>query len=290
MGGIVSGLFGDKGKPGQPGQVIDVSPEAFNALQPDVAAGIQSLLQSGGGPQFSGPFAAPVTGQEQSLLNNIFSQVQQPGQGAAAAMPLLQQILSGQFLSPDSNPFLQQSIAAAQRPLIQQFQENTLPQLQAQFTRAGQFIQPQGSSPFDMAAARASSGLADALGDVSTRLTADNFNQERARQLPAAGLAAGLDQQQLQSTIQGLQAAALPRLVEDLGIERGLQEFQRRIQVLLQALGLGAGAAQPNVVTTQPTPGTPASGGLLSALAPAVGAFAGSPAGSAAIASLFKRS
>lgn len=265
MGGLVGGLFGSKGTPSQ---IIDTTPEAFANLAGPVAQGLTSLFSSGGGPAFPGPFSAPLGGQEQTLLGNIFGQVQQPGAGAQAAMPLLQQIISGQFMSPQSNPFLAQSIASAQRPILEQFQEQVMPRLQAEFTRAGQFIQPQGSSPFDRSSALASRGLANALGDVSTNLTAENFAAERARQLPAAQLAAGLDAQQLQSTLQGLQAAALPRMIEDLGIERGMQEFQRRVQVLLQALGAAGTLAQPQ---TQVLPGTPGQAGQAGSLLQGIG-------------------
>ncbi len=58
-----------------------------------------------------------------------------------------------------------------------------------------------------------------------------------------AGSEAGkLSQQEVQSTLQKL-LQVLPRFVEQLGLEQGLAEYQRRIHVVLGALALAGGAA-----------------------------------------------
>src|SRR5690606_16231356 len=143
---------------------------------------------------------------------------------------------------------LQSAIDAAQQPLMQAFQEQTIPQLKAQFTAAGQMIQPQGSSPFDMAAARATSGLMDALGDVGTRMAFANYDAERARQLQAAGL--GIQQGQVDQTGRlqqmGLQTQAGQALGQ-LGLgAAGLQQQGDQANQLaqLQAAGMSLDAAK----------------------------------------------
>lgn len=45
--------------------------------------------------------------------------------------------------------------------------------------------------------------------------------------------------------VTSLQQAALPQLVQDLGIQRGLAEFQRRVGVIMDALKLAGGLAAP---------------------------------------------
>ena len=58
-----------------------------------------------------------------------------------------------------------------------------------------------------------------------------------------AGQGAGkLSQQEVQSTLQKL-LQVVPGLVEKFGLEQGLAEYQRRIQVLLEALGVVDGEA-----------------------------------------------
>ncbi|TVR78992.1 MAG: hypothetical protein EA405_13665 [Rhodospirillales bacterium] len=276
MGGIARGLFGSKGKAGTPAQVVDTTPDEFVGLRGPVADALSGLISSGGGPQFQGPFAAPMTGNEQTLLQQAFGQtVNAPGTDAASQF--LTQVLGGQFLTPDSNPFLQQAIQAAQRPVLEQFQDAVMPRLQAQFTRAGQFTQPQASSPFDMAAALSSRGLANALGDISTNMSFGNFQAERGRQQEAAQLLPAIESEQLDRTMRGLQAQALPRMIQELGIERGMQEFQRRVDVLLTAIAQAGTLAQAQPATLPGTPGTAGSPGFLPAFL-AAGARAGGEA------------
>lgn len=241
---VVGGLLGGGKKGGSPSQVVDTTPDEFAGLRGGIADQLRTLFGGGvsGVPTPSGPMVAPITGQEQNFLGMIG---QQAGGGPLNATrdSLLQRTLSGTFLSPDSNPFLQATIEAAQRPLVQQFQEQTIPQLRSQFTAAGQMIQPGGSSPFDMAAARAQGGLSDALGDVSTNIAGQNFQAERGRQQQAVTQAMQVQQSDLDNLIRGLQASALPRSINQLGIDKGVQSFDKQISTLLQALSLATGAS-----------------------------------------------
>lgn len=278
MTGIAKGLFGSKGKKGTPAQVVDTTPSEFKALRGPVSSQLQSIINSGGGPQYEGPLFAPMTGNEEALLQQAFQQSSaSPFMDAAGQH--FQNVMGGQFLTPDSNPFLQDAIAAAQRPVLESFQDTVMPRLAAQFTRAGQMVQPQASSPFDTAAAISSRGLANALGDISTNMAFGNYQAERGRQESAAAMLPQIEEAQLNRTIQGLQTQALPRMIQELGIERGMQEFQRRIDVLMTALGQAGSMALPRTTTVPGTPGTAGSQGLLGTLvsgaAPALGKAAG---------------
>ena len=44
-----------------------------------------------------------------------------------------------------------------------------------------------------------------------------------------------------------LEASALPRLIEQMGIEGGQAEFTRRMEAVQYVLGLASGATQPTV-------------------------------------------
>ena len=48
--------------------------------------------------------------------------------------------------------------------------------------------------------------------------------------------ATGVSQQDVITTIKGLQAVSLPLLIQDHGIDRGLAEFKKRIEVVLQTI------------------------------------------------------
>lgn len=272
MGGVVDSvtdtLFGSSG---EPGRVVDTTPQAFGELRRPTSDALRNILSGGGQQAFSGQMTAPVTGTEQQLLDQIMGQ-SQPSGAAQQSMQTLEQAAAGQGLSPDSNPFLAATIQSAQRPLIEQFNDETLPGLRAQFAQAGQQIQGEGSSPFQMAQARASSGLANALGDVSTELSGQNFQQERQRQLQAATAIPEVERAQLDQSMRALEAQALPRLVEQFGIDRGLEEFRRRQETLMQAIQLAGGLAQAQPQALQ---GTQPTGGLLGGFAQGFGAGVG---------------
>lgn len=256
-------------------QVVDVTPRQYEGLRPDVASNLESLMASGGGPTFQGDFTAGMTDAEKATLNQIGNQVQ-PSQASQQANQQLSSTLSGDFLSPESNPFLQGTIEAAQRPVIENFEDQVMPRMRSKFTQAGQFIQPEGSSPFDMAAAEALSGLNNELGDISSEIAGQNFQQERGRQMQAAQLAPQIDRAQLDQLVKGLEAQALPRMIEQMGIDRGLEEFRRRMDVLLESIKTAGGLSSQNIATL---PGSQAQPSPFSSLAQGFAAGYGSSFG-----------
>lgn len=304
---------------------------------PEFAAALQTLLQQSQGAVNPFAGAAGLTNPEAFGL----SQVAQRGFGTSAvgsdSNALLQSILQGQGLSPTSNPFLAATIEAAQRPIIEQFGDASRG-LRGTFNSAGQFTAPGASSPFELASARLNTGVANALGDVGTNISFQNFNAERDRQLAAVGLAQTGDAQgfqqalqatqalglpreiadaaltrqaaafesgqdraqsaataipqlergQIENVLTNLQAQALPRLIEELGIERGMQAFQQQQASLLQILGITAGVSAPTVAQSSngrnpflSALGTGVAGGLTGGIGGAVGALLPAAAGAA---------
>ncbi len=249
---FLSDLFGGSEQT-QTSSPTETTPEAFKALQGPIADVLKLLFGGMGGAQagaagggaFTGvgdtsQFVSPITGNEQMLVDRISSLLGGGGINEEAK-GLLSQTLSGKFLDPASNPFLQATIEAAQRPLLEQFRDVTDPGLRGAFTAADQRVQGEGSSAFARARAIESRGLFSALGDISTNIAGQNFQQERARQVQAITQSGPLSAQEINSTIQGLQAVALPRLIEQFGIDRGLEEFNRRIDTVLKAISLAQG-------------------------------------------------
>lgn len=218
----------------------DIAPGEFRSVRPFLAATLRDLFQGekARGPfsevtqQFRGVedpsrFAAPISNQERTLVQGIFEE----GQGTPetqAASELRRSIIAGERLEPDPR-----TRAALQRPVLEAFEEARRGDVGA-FTRAGQRIQE--SSPFFRARGIAERGLADSLADIEVNLR----EQERGRQFEAAGQAETIDAQRAATQVQRLQATALPRLVQDLGVQRGIEAFNQRIATLLGILGLSA--------------------------------------------------
>jgi hypothetical protein len=95
---------------------------------------------------------------------------------------------SGGFLG--NNPFLQGAIESATRPVMQQFQEQTLPGIQSAFSAAGRY----GSGAQTRAIGQAQEAASRAIGDISASMTAQDYGRERALQQQAINQQAILGQ------------------------------------------------------------------------------------------------
>lgn len=245
----------------------DVTPGEFKGLRDPVAGGLKGIIQSKGGPAFRGPFTADIGAEEQAALQNV------QGFGGNNLLQnqsdaFLQSQIEGRALTPESNPFLQQTIEAATRPLFRAFDDREL-QERALFGRAGQKLQE--SSPFAQARSRATEGLLSAVGDVSGRIAGENFQRGLDRQQQAVNQVQATQQARFQQARGVLEASALPRLIQQFGIDQGKAEFDRRMQMFLAALQTGGQLGSPTLATTSVGIGDPSGlqdlplvGGLLS--------------------------
>lgn len=271
-------------------------------------------------PGFEGPLTADITPNEQATLDLLQRLTSGGGAGGgddlAARLRELGNFQSGQTAGGDrgtlgefnqefldaiqleENPFLQAAIEAAQRPTLQGLTETLTRDLPGRFTQAGQFVQPGGSSAFDRAAAIATRGVGDAIGDIATNLSFQTFESERGRQFDALGREvdrrftgeqqdldraqrerqleaetgleatrqlADLSQQEVDNAVKNLQAQALPRLIEEFGIERGIEQFNNRLNSLLVLLQTVGGVTQP-VIANESTQSSRTKPNLLGAL------------------------
>lgn len=259
MSGVVHAVFGG-GEQHQTSTPSDLTPTEYTGLRGGVADLLQQLISSGG---FGSTVGQPHAVNTAPLHQLELQQLQQiPGQ-VNAANPLLQQTLAGNFVNPQSNPFLNQYIRAAQRPTLEGLTETLDRTLPGRFTQAGQFVQPQGSSAFDRAAAIATRGAANAVGDIATNIGYNAYNSERQLQQQAIGL----NQQQVQQHIAALQAEALPRLIQQYGMDQGLQQYNQHVNQFLGLLQLLQTYTSPTPVSTTQGSQTSDSGivpGLLS--------------------------
>lgn len=153
---------------------------------------------------------------------------------------LADKTISGQFMDPNSNPYLKGAVDAAQRETFQNLGE-MLPQL-----AGGQ--QLNGTYGGDRSGLVMSRAIQDALvqaNDQANQIYYGNYAQERANQMAAPGLygsANQLGQQSIGSILQGLNT-------QTQGVGLGDQQ----IQSLLQSLQLGQQANQTQLEGQQIT-------------------------------------
>lgn len=248
---ILQSIFGGSKEKSQSSSTpVDMNP--FAGLRPEFQTELSSWLKSmstdASQPATPG-VTAPIGANEQSVLDQLMT-------STSASNPrnqLLNKTMQGDFLPGGSsqNPFLQASIEAAQRPTFQALEETLGRTLPGRFAVAGQQTQPQSSSAFDRAAAIATRSATQAAADIATNISASAYNKERDLQTAAVPLS----QAEVDTSIKNLQAQALPRLISELGIERGLAEFQSRTQSLLQLLQLIGGVTAPAIANQQQSTG-----------------------------------
>lgn len=194
---------------------------------------------------------AQMTPEQRAILDQIIGSTLAGSPNYAASQQMLGQTIQGDFLRPESNPFLAATIEMAQRPLQEQFEQSIVPQLLSRFAAAGQQVQGAGSTAFANQANLAASQQGRALGDVSTAIAGNNYQQERQRQIDATAQASAISTEEMNRAVTGLQQAALPQMIKDLGIQRGLEQFNKRMDTLLAALQLASGVTQPTIANQQ---------------------------------------
>lgn len=100
-------------------------------------------------------------------------------------------------------------------------------------------------------------GIQADAGKQTQALTAqqqDNAtkNSIAAAQQQTAGQTAqsNIKAQDVNTMIQNLNAQALPRLIQDLGVERGMEVYNNNINSILAGLGIAAGTTRPVIANS----------------------------------------
>lgn len=228
------------------GGVADTLGAYTNYAKKNIGASLMNNFQAGP--------AAQLTGGEQSALQGLNRGVQ--------FNPLANQALNAQldprFLDVGSDPNIQGAIDAATRPVFEGVSQAGR-DATAAFANAGQ--SPGQSSPFAREAGRIQQQGLRAAGDISSQIVGGELQRRQALQSQAIGQAQQQQAFQLQQQLENLQAQGLPRLVQELGIQRGIDEFNRQQTQILQGLELATSAASPTVATKSDA--SKSGGGLL---------------------------
>jgi hypothetical protein len=205
------------------------------------------------------------------IINNKGPNIYKPEGSLADFADMLASASNTGAYSATGNPYLQSAIEAAQRPTLEGLTETLTRDLPGRFTQAGQFVQPQSSSAFDNAAALASRGAAQSLSDIATNMSYQNYNAaagresdalgaelsrrfqggegNRERAIDAAKSLPGVTATEMQTLMDALKSEGLPRLIQQQGIDKGIDLFNKRVDDFLKVMGITAGVTQPTVST-----------------------------------------
>jgi hypothetical protein len=148
---------------------------------------------------------------------------------------LLGQTLGGDFLSPANNPGLQQLLQYTNQAINDAYNTQGS-QNKALFARAGHSL-PE-SSPFAAVAGDIEKARLDAIGKNVSQMITSNYQTEREHQVQAVEQQRANAGFQFDQQLEFLKASALPRLIDEIGFDRAFGEFQSRIAMLSQTLGI----------------------------------------------------
>jgi hypothetical protein len=143
----------------------------------------------------------------------------------------------GAFLM--GNPYQQMAIEAATRPIMQQYQEQTMPGIASGFSRAGRY----GSGAMERAQGRAAEATGRAIGDVAANIAYTGYEAERGRQqqalaqqISAAQMAPQIYGQQFLPSQQLGQIGAMRETIAGLPLQEQMARFQFAQQAPVQQL------------------------------------------------------
>lgn len=270
-------LLGSDSEPTSKNRNSDITPKEYKQLRDTYAdllkrgtTGNMGELKLDGVPSYDGSFTADLTDNEQTLLDQIMAHVTGRSANMTSADTVLGNTLNGQYMYADSNPYLQSAMQSATGELQSQYENVTVPQLESTFKTAGQNIGPMGSSPFATALAVQNGAYLSSVQKTVTDMAYQNYSQERQNQLNAVNQASALDQQSYEQLTGALQSEALPRLIEQYGIDQGVKEYQGRLTALLQLLGY-----EGDATTVHSSGGSGAGGGGAEVAGAGIAAVAG---------------
>lgn len=227
----------------------------------DLNAFLSNLISGVGMGSFN-----DASGKAQQGLDGVGGTVQQ------ALDSLGVQSGQARTFEPGSNPFMDAAIQAAIRPVQEGLTQQLTRELPGRFTQAGQFVQPQGSSAFDRAAALASTGAANAMTDAAGKISfasteaerdrmlqsdLDFFNRQLGvtdrtlgaadRQLAGVEQQRGIGQDQLSAIDRQLAAGQQQQVVQQQQVDNALKNLQAQsLPRMIEEYGIERGLAQFN--------------------------------------------
>ena len=138
------------------------------------------------------PFSPQTLAPLNPVQQQAFGQTEALSSGEmapiAAGLGQANQILSGAYLNPGSNPYLQATYNEAAQPMVTQFRDATEPGIQAEFAQAGSF----GGSAQRDAENIAQQNLAQGLSNLGTDIYGQNYEQGLQNMIREQGLLPGL--------------------------------------------------------------------------------------------------
>lgn len=174
-------------------QKVTQTNEPWSGVRPYLLSGYsqaQNLYNKGAPAYYGGQTTAPMSGYTKGALDSMAQRASYGSDLTRAAQGQLTDTLSGQYLE-QGNPYLQNAIGAATRPMINAFNDQVMPGLDSNFSSAGRY----GSGAHALASSDAGAQLQSQIGDVASQMAYNNYSDERQNQMRGMLFAPELAQQ-----------------------------------------------------------------------------------------------
>lgn len=255
--------------------------EPWSGVRPFLKSGYQdaqNLYKQGAPDYYPGQIIAPMSGYTKGSLDAMAQRAAAGSDLTRAAQGQLTDTLSGKYLE-QGNPYLQNAITAATRPVINAYNDQIAPGLASDFSSAGRY----GSGAHALASADAGAQMQAQIGDIASQMAYQNYGDERQNQIRGMLFAPELAQQDYRDIAMLGQAGAgydqYNQSLIDADIQKYNYQQNKDWNFLNDYIGLLNGATGSSSTTTQPVQ----SGGIGGA---ATGALGGAMTG-ASLGSMF---
>jgi hypothetical protein len=242
-----------------------VNRDPWSVQQPYLTTGFgraETLLDQ---PQQFYPYSTvvPYSPVTEEALTGVESRARAGSPLTGAAQENILSTVQGDYLSPESNPYLASAMEAATRPMQERFTQDVLPGISGAFSQAGRY----GSGLMANQQQRAAEAYQRQIGDVTSAMAYRNYADERARQMEATQMAPAMaeldygDLQRLGAVGGAREKIAEAELQED--ISRFAQEQVAPRDALREFMAtVGGGQYGGGETTAQPLYSDPFKSGL----------------------------
>jgi len=218
--------------------------------------GSQAIMPNGGMQPYDPAMnqqVAPLSADQQQAIGSIQQTAGQVAPFAGNELGMLNDTMSGKYLTPDSNPYLKGAYEAASGRMTDAYALGTAPQLAADAARAGAL----GGSGYAQESAYDRQGMERQLGDLASQMYGGAYAAERGNQMQAAQMAPGAMQAAFMPAQQALGASTIgqqqQQQVMNANTANAIQQQQYPYATLSnigQFLGSASGPAGQSYATT----------------------------------------
>lgn len=204
---------------------------------------------------------APFTQDQTTAMDQVRQRAMSGSPVVNAAQQQQLNTINGQYLNPDTNPYLQQTYDQAADRVTDSFARGTAAQTDARFTREGAF----GGSAWNEIQGANQQALGDSLSGLAANIYGNNYANERSRQQQAAQFSPNFAAQDYRDAEALLNVGGMQQQQGQQYLSDDYSRFQQAQQYPYQQFQTFGQLFNPNLGSsaTQTQPGVGAANGLL---------------------------